>query len=168
MAFPTRTVAIGVLIGAAGIVAYRSFFVKTADRAAEAPRAESQDANWFVGSSGCAECHPGEAVRHGRSGHARTFRSPGEVPELRQLDGTVFRDEERGVQNPMVVDSLSGSAQRHNLGMRRWIAVRDRAVAAAANHALTEHHYCANRHFALLGGRARLRESQAHELFVGH
>lgn len=97
MAFRTRAVAIGVLIGAAGLFAYRSFFVKTPERVVEALPAESQDSNWFVGSAACAECHPGEALRHSRSGHARTFRSTGEVPELRQLDGAVFRDDERGV-----------------------------------------------------------------------
>jgi len=97
MAFRTRAVAIGILIGAAGFFAYRSFFVKTPERAVEVPPAPPSDSNWYVGSAACAECHPGEALRHSRSGHARTFRSPGEVPELRRLDGAVFQDKERGV-----------------------------------------------------------------------
>jgi hypothetical protein len=51
----------------------------------------------FVGSATCARCHPGEAFRHARSGHARTLTPVAESGAARTLDGKVFDDEERGV-----------------------------------------------------------------------
>jgi hypothetical protein len=68
------------------------------------PRAQVSDSggrsgvnNRFVGSAACAACHPGEAFRHARSGHARTLTETSHLELARDLDGKSFFDEERGV-----------------------------------------------------------------------
>jgi hypothetical protein len=53
--------------------------------------------NRYLGDETCARCHPGEAFRHARSGHARTLVPTGESAAARSLDEKSFRDEERGV-----------------------------------------------------------------------
>jgi hypothetical protein len=46
----------------------------------------------YAGSAVCAECHPGEAALHSRTGHARTLSSAGRLPLARRLDGTTVVD----------------------------------------------------------------------------
>jgi hypothetical protein len=49
----------------------------------------------LVGNKVCAECHPGEAALHARSGHARTFQDALESRLAAALDGQTFADPER-------------------------------------------------------------------------
>ncbi len=49
----------------------------------------------YVGPKSCAECHPGEAAAHARSGHAMTLRAAGKRSLSRRLDGTTVADPER-------------------------------------------------------------------------
>src|SRR5262245_62167313 len=49
----------------------------------------------LVGNKVCAECHPGEAALHARSGHARTFQDALESRLAAELDGQTFTDPER-------------------------------------------------------------------------
>jgi hypothetical protein len=46
----------------------------------------------YVGSKACAQCHPGEAALHSRSGHAMTLGPAGRRPLARRLDGTSVVD----------------------------------------------------------------------------
>ncbi len=48
----------------------------------------------LVGDKACAECHPGEAALHARSGHARTFKLAEESRLASDLDGQSFPDPE--------------------------------------------------------------------------
>src|SRR5262245_31757450 len=48
----------------------------------------------YIGSQVCAECHPGEAALHSRSGHARTLSPAGRLPLARRLDRTRLADPE--------------------------------------------------------------------------
>jgi Cytochrome c554 and c-prime len=48
----------------------------------------------YVGPKVCAECHPGEAAAHSRSGHAMTLSSAGRRVVSRRLDGTNVADPE--------------------------------------------------------------------------
>jgi Cytochrome c554 and c-prime/Doubled CXXCH motif (Paired_CXXCH_1) len=49
----------------------------------------------YVGSTSCAECHPGEFASYTRSGHARTLRLAAQTPQARRLNGSSFADPER-------------------------------------------------------------------------
>ena len=48
----------------------------------------------YIGPTVCAECHPGEAASHSRSGHATTLRPAGRLALSRRLDGTTVADPE--------------------------------------------------------------------------
>jgi len=48
----------------------------------------------YIGSRACAECHPGEAAAHARSGHASTLKSTSRLAVVRRLDGTSAPDPE--------------------------------------------------------------------------
>ncbi len=48
----------------------------------------------YVGPKVCAECHPGEAALHSRSGHALTLWPAGRRLVSRRLDGTTIADPE--------------------------------------------------------------------------
>ncbi|HZW29555.1 MAG TPA: cytochrome c3 family protein [Isosphaeraceae bacterium] len=48
----------------------------------------------YIGSHVCAECHPGEAALHSRSGHALTLRPAARRALSRRLDGTSVADPE--------------------------------------------------------------------------
>lgn len=48
----------------------------------------------YIGSKACAECHPGEAAAHARSGHASTLKSTSRLAVVRQLEGTSAPDPE--------------------------------------------------------------------------
>jgi hypothetical protein len=48
----------------------------------------------YVGFQVCAECHPGEAALHSRSGHAQTLRPASRRGLSRRLDGTSAADPE--------------------------------------------------------------------------
>lgn len=48
----------------------------------------------YIGSKVCAECHPGEAARHSRSGHATTLRSTVGLALARRLNGRSVADPE--------------------------------------------------------------------------
>jgi hypothetical protein len=48
----------------------------------------------YVGPRVCAECHPAEAARHSRSGHALTLWPAGRRVVSRRLDGTTIADPE--------------------------------------------------------------------------
>jgi hypothetical protein len=49
----------------------------------------------YVGSIACRECHPGEHAMHTGSGHARTLRRAGEIPQASRLDGLDIEDPEQ-------------------------------------------------------------------------
>jgi hypothetical protein len=49
----------------------------------------------YIGPRVCAECHPGEAALHARSGHALTLRPAVRRELARRLDGTTVTDPER-------------------------------------------------------------------------
>ena len=49
----------------------------------------------YIGSQGCAACHPGEFAAHSGSGHARTLRSAARTPQAIRLNGATFPDPER-------------------------------------------------------------------------
>jgi len=49
----------------------------------------------YVGPQVCAECHPGEAALHARSGHALTLRPAERRILARRLDGMTITDPER-------------------------------------------------------------------------
>jgi hypothetical protein len=48
----------------------------------------------YIGSRVCAECHPGEAALHSRSGHALTLRPAARWAAARRLDGMTVADPE--------------------------------------------------------------------------
>src|SRR5262249_33849202 len=48
----------------------------------------------YIGSKVCAECHPGEAALHSRSGHALTLSRAGRRSLGQRLDGTTVADPE--------------------------------------------------------------------------
>jgi hypothetical protein len=48
----------------------------------------------YIGSQVCAECHPGEAALHSRSGHALTLRPAARRALARRLDGMTVADPE--------------------------------------------------------------------------
>ncbi len=50
----------------------------------------------YIGDTGCATCHAGEAERHGRSGHARTLRAGDLALAFPDLAGREGGDPERG------------------------------------------------------------------------
>jgi hypothetical protein len=62
-----------------------------------APTSRASSGESYVGNQTCARCHPEEAFRHARSGHARTLARSADSAAARALDGTIFDDEERGV-----------------------------------------------------------------------
>lgn len=49
----------------------------------------------YIGSTSCAECHPGEHALFGNSGHSRTLRPIHKTPFLTSLDGRTVADPER-------------------------------------------------------------------------
>jgi hypothetical protein len=48
----------------------------------------------YIGPQVCAECHPGEAALHARSGHALTLRPAARRALVHRLDGTMVADPE--------------------------------------------------------------------------
>jgi Cytochrome c554 and c-prime len=74
------------------------YFFSPAPQAARLPDSagSTRPDDGFVGSQSCAACHPGEAVRHSRSGHARTLTETSRMELARDLDGKSFFDAERG------------------------------------------------------------------------
>ncbi|HZW31890.1 MAG TPA: multiheme c-type cytochrome [Isosphaeraceae bacterium] len=77
----------------------------------------------YIGSRACAECHPGEAALHARSGHAVTLRPASRLALARHLDGTTLADPER----PEVQWSYQYRDDRLQLartapdGVQRWV-----------------------------------------------
>src|SRR5262249_22227217 len=77
----------------------------------------------YIGSKTRAECHPGEAALHARSGHAAPLRPASRVALARRLDGTTLADPER----PDVHWSYQYRDDRLQLvrtapdGVQRWI-----------------------------------------------
>jgi predicted CXXCH cytochrome family protein len=67
----------------------------------------------FAGDRACAECHPGEAALHSRSGHSKTLHLAAETAVARWLDGRRVNDPE----NPRV--SWSYSLRDGRLGVER-------------------------------------------------
>jgi hypothetical protein len=59
--------------------------------------AKASDENSYVGDARCAQCHPGEAFRHSRSGHSRTLAAAADSAAARFMDGKSFHDGERGI-----------------------------------------------------------------------
>src|SRR5436305_294691 len=49
----------------------------------------------YIGSTACAECHPGESALHARAGHATTLRPAARLELARRLDGARLADPER-------------------------------------------------------------------------
>jgi hypothetical protein len=72
----------------------------------------------YAGARACAECHPGEAASHSRTGHARTLRQAGAIDLAGWLDGRRVADPERpGVSwtyrrdgDRLFVERVEGSA----------------------------------------------------------
>jgi hypothetical protein len=58
------------------------------------PRAGRFAADPYAGPQICADCHPGEAALHSRSGHAQTLRPAGQRLLARRLDGRTVADPE--------------------------------------------------------------------------
>ena len=97
-----------------------SFRAKSPSRPENSPSSALESAV-YVGSVACARCHPGEAFRHARSGHARTLMKAADSPAARALDGSRFDDEERGVsfQYRLTGDELAVSVPE-KLGDERF------------------------------------------------
>ncbi len=94
---PARALAVCLLLALAGGGA---LWLTTRERRpdpAASLRSGAIDDTAYVGNERCARCHPGEAFRHARSGHARTLTPAVELKAAPALDGQVFHDGERGV-----------------------------------------------------------------------
>lgn len=89
-------VAVAILAASAGLVYLMSR--GETSRSSSQPSAVPTDAEaGFVGSARCAECHPGNAEKHARSGHANTFAAADASPLADWLAGRRFRDPVREV-----------------------------------------------------------------------
>jgi predicted CXXCH cytochrome family protein len=77
----------------------------------------------YIGSKICAECHPGEAALHARSGHAATLRPASRLALARRLDGTSRADpEEPDVRwSYQYRDDRLQVARTAPEGVQRWI-----------------------------------------------
>lgn len=49
----------------------------------------------LAGDRACEECHSGEVIQHGKSGHSKTLRKVEDVAVAKSLDGTTVPDPER-------------------------------------------------------------------------
>ena len=71
----------------------------------------------YVGSTSCAECHPGEFASYTRSGHARTLRVAAQTLQAGRLNGSSFADPERqGVSWTYSLADGQFSTERHEGG----------------------------------------------------
>jgi hypothetical protein len=61
-------------------------------------------AGLYVDERLCAECHPGHAADHAKSGHASTFHLAGDHAITRQLDGMSFADPQRSYRYQYSLD----------------------------------------------------------------
>ncbi len=107
--------------------------------------------------------------------HRAAFRVVGTVhepldPRLQDCSGAhcagLNRDVEGCRTQAMVAESLGRCAQRNDLGVRRWVAVGNRAVPAAGHHLSFGHDHCAHGHFSGTPGPPGLLERQLHVLRV--
>src|SRR5258706_14687552 len=87
---------------------------------------------------------------------ARTHRA--------RLDGHV----ESGATQAVIAHCGSGRAKSDDFRMRRGIAVADGAIAGRTDHAIFEHHHCANGDFSPDRGGLRLLNRHMHVFVVGH
>jgi len=75
---------------------------------------------------------------------------------------------ERRVQQPIVPDLARGLPQYDNLGMRRWVAIADRAIPTARQHFLATHQHGPNRHFPRRRAGPGLLQRHLHEFQIAH
>jgi len=95
----TRGIGIGsaLAVVAAGVMwmAHRGRTQTPARERGAGPAPATENAH--LGSESCSRCHPGEAFRHARSGHARTLAPARKSAAARHLAGSMFRDDQRGI-----------------------------------------------------------------------
>ncbi|HEY3963607.1 MAG TPA: multiheme c-type cytochrome [Planctomycetaceae bacterium] len=96
MGSAAKAVWIGAVLAGAGGVAVWLATRQEGNSTTTHRTAATSGENLYVGDETCARCHPGEALRHARSGHARTLTSTRDSVAARRLDGKTFRDTERG------------------------------------------------------------------------
>jgi hypothetical protein len=90
----------------------------------------------YLGSRGCADCHPGEFASHSRSGHAHTLRTAAKSPQARRLSGSTFADPERlGVRWTYSLRDGQFWTERHEAGDVERIPI-DYAIGSG-HHATT-------------------------------
>jgi hypothetical protein len=108
----------------------------------------------YISPRACAECHPGEAASHSRSGHASTLRPASRAAVARRLDGKSIEDPEspgmrwsyrlrdgqlhldrteRGQVEDCILEYAFGSGQHATT----FLSVVDPRVPAVLEHRLT-------------------------------
>jgi Cytochrome c554 and c-prime len=87
----------------------------------------------YIGSKVCAECHPGEAALHSRSGHASTLRPAGRGSLARRLDRKTVADPE----HPDVVWSYRYRAGELSIARK----TRDKVEECIAEYAFGSGHH---------------------------